>query len=130
MLNYDTLLALTHFKGHPVGGFGGANKNIGIGCADGRLGKKWIHTVEGSDDQWSIATEEIMERISESTKATMLELEQVEEAGKEAIIEVQKERQEERQKELELAVQEYNLKDADLLLLKEKEIYDNVYKQP
>lgn len=61
----------------------------------------------------------------ESTKATMLELDQVEEAGKEAIIEVQKERQEERQKELELAVQEYNLKEADLLLLKEKEIYDN-----
>ena len=71
MLNYDSLLALTHFKGHPVGGFGGANKNIGIGCADGRLGKKWIHTAEGSDDQWSIVTEEIMERISESTKATI-----------------------------------------------------------
>ncbi len=71
MLNYDSLVALTHFKGHTVGGFGGANKNIGIGCADGRIGKKWIHTAEGSDDQWSIVMEEIMERISESTKATI-----------------------------------------------------------
>ena len=71
MLNYDSLLALTHFKGHAMGGFGGSNKNIGIGCADGRLGKKWIHTKEGSDDMWSIAEEELMERISESTKATI-----------------------------------------------------------
>ena len=71
MLNYDSLLALTHFKGHAMGGFGGSNKNIGIGCADGRLGKKWIHTKEGSGDMWSIAEEELMERISESTKATI-----------------------------------------------------------
>ena len=71
MLNYDSLLALTHFKGHTMGGFGGSNKNIGIGCADGRLGKKWIHTKEGSDDMWSFAEEELMERISESTKATI-----------------------------------------------------------
>ena len=39
MLNYDSLLVLTHFKGHAMGGFGGSNKNIGIGCADGRIGK-------------------------------------------------------------------------------------------
>ena len=71
MLNYDSLLALTHFKGHAMGGFGGSNKNIGIGCADGRIGKKWIHTKEGSDNMWSIAEEELMERMSESTKATI-----------------------------------------------------------
>ena len=71
MLNYDSLLVLTHFKGHTMGGFGGSNKNIGIGCADGRIGKKEIHTVLGSDDMWSIAEEELMERISESTKATI-----------------------------------------------------------
>ena len=33
--DYDSFLALTHFKGHVMGGFGGSNKNIGIGCADG-----------------------------------------------------------------------------------------------
>ena len=68
---YDSLLTLTHFKGHAMGGFGGSNKNIGIGCADGRIGKKEIHTAAGSDDMWSIAEEELMERISESTKATI-----------------------------------------------------------
>ena len=71
MLNYDSMLALTHFKGHTMGGFGGSNKNIGIGCADGRIGKKAIHTVEGSSNMWSIAEEELMERISESTKASI-----------------------------------------------------------
>ena len=71
MLDYDSLLVLTHFKGHTMGGFGGSNKNIGIGCADGRIGKAEIHTAAGSDNQWSIAEEELMERISESTKATV-----------------------------------------------------------
>ena len=70
MLEYDSLLALTHFKGHTMGGFGGSNKNIGIGCADGRLGKAMIHTYPGQD-QWSIAEEEFMERMTESTKATI-----------------------------------------------------------
>ena len=68
---YDSLVVLTHFKGHTMGGFGGSNKNLGIGCADGRIGKKMIHQREGSDDKWSIAEEELMERISESTKATV-----------------------------------------------------------
>ncbi|MBQ6053433.1 MAG: DUF362 domain-containing protein [Clostridia bacterium] len=71
MLNYDSMLVLTHFKGHSMGGFGGSNKNIGIGCADGRIGKAEIHTAAGSDNMWSIAEEELMERISESTKATI-----------------------------------------------------------
>ena len=70
MLNYDSLLALTHFKGHTQGGFGGSNKNLGIGCADGRIGKMWIHTTPG-EDMWSISMEELMERIAESTKATI-----------------------------------------------------------
>ena len=71
LLNYDSLLVLTHFKGHTMGGFGGSNKNIGIGCADGRVGKKEIHTPAGSDDMWGIAEEELMERISESTKSVV-----------------------------------------------------------
>ena len=70
MVDYDSMLVLTHFKGHMMGGFGGSNKNIGIGCADGRIGKKWIHSREG-EDMWSIAEEELMERITESTKATI-----------------------------------------------------------
>ena len=67
---YDSLLVLTHFKGHTMGGFGGSNKNIGIGMADGRIGKAMIHTYPGQD-QWSISQEEFMERMTESTKATI-----------------------------------------------------------
>ncbi|MBR2547158.1 MAG: DUF362 domain-containing protein [Eubacterium sp.] len=71
LLDYDSLLVLTHFKGHTMGGFGGSNKNIGIGCADGRIGKKAIHTAAGSDDMWSIDEEELMERMTESTKSVV-----------------------------------------------------------
>ena len=69
MLKYDNLVVLTHFKGHTMGGFGGSNKNIGIGCADGKIGKKWIHEKNG--DQWGVNQEELMEKITESTKATI-----------------------------------------------------------
>ena len=71
LLEYDSMLALTHFKGHTKGGFGGSNKNIGIGCADGRIGKKMIHTTPGSEDMWDIGMEEFMERMTESTKAAV-----------------------------------------------------------
>ena len=71
LLNYDALLTLTHFKGHTKGGFGGSDKNIGIGCADGRIGKAEIHTTPGSDNMWDISDEEFMERMTESTKATI-----------------------------------------------------------
>ena len=66
---YDSLLVLTHYKGHTKGGFGGSCKNIGIGCADGRVGKAMIHTTPGSDDMWDISNEEFMERMTESAKA-------------------------------------------------------------
>lgn len=68
---YQSLVVLTHFKGHAMGGFGGSDKNIGIGCADGRIGKAWIHTRAGSSNQWSISEEEMMERMTESTKAVV-----------------------------------------------------------
>ena len=71
ILNYDSMFVLTHFKGHTQGGFGGSAKNIGIGCADGRIGKGMIHQAEGSDDQWSITEEEFMERMMESAKAVV-----------------------------------------------------------
>lgn len=67
--DYNSLVVLTHFKGHTQGGFGGSDKNIGIGCADGRVGKAWIHTTPNQDNQWDIAKEEFMERMTESAKA-------------------------------------------------------------
>ncbi len=42
MKNYDSMLVLSHFKGHPMGGFGGAIKNLSIGFASSR-GKNYIH---------------------------------------------------------------------------------------
>ncbi len=69
LTNYDSLFTLTHFKGHTQGGFGGSNKNIGIGCADGRIGKGMIHAKDGN--QWGVGKEELMEKITESTKATI-----------------------------------------------------------
>ena len=71
LLNYDSLLVLTHFKGHTQGGFGGSNKNIGIGCADGRIGKAMIHTTPNQDNQRDIAKEEFMERMTESAKSVV-----------------------------------------------------------
>ncbi len=71
LVNYDSFVTLTHFKGHTQGGFGGSNKNIGIGCADGRVGKAWIHTTPHQDNQWDIAKEEFMERMAESTKSVV-----------------------------------------------------------
>ena len=70
IINYDSMITLTHFKGHTMGGFGGSNKNLGIGCADGRIGKAMIHSYPGKG-QWSIAKEDFMERMTESTKATV-----------------------------------------------------------
>ena len=68
--NYDSMLVLTHFKGHTNGGFGGSNKNIGIGCAEAQRGKRAIHTIPGQDI-WSISKEEFMERMTESSKAVI-----------------------------------------------------------
>lgn len=70
LLNYDSMVVLTHFKGHSMGGFGGSIKNIAIGNADGKVGKKMLHTDPG-DGQWSVNGERFMEYMVESAKATV-----------------------------------------------------------
>ena len=47
--NYDSMLVLSHFKGHPMGGFGGALKQLSIGCAS-RRGKAYIHSAGSNED--------------------------------------------------------------------------------
>lgn len=47
LLNYNSMLVLSHFKGHPMGGYGGALKQLSIGCASSK-GKAWIHSGGGS----------------------------------------------------------------------------------
>ncbi len=64
LLNYNSLLVYTHFKGHTSGGFGGSLKNIGIGCASGQVGKRQIH-----GEGWEKG-KLFLERMVESGKAT------------------------------------------------------------
>lgn len=51
LLNYDSMLVLAHFKGHPMGGYGGSLKQLSIGCAS-RAGKALIHSAGASDDRY------------------------------------------------------------------------------
>ena len=53
LVNYDSMLVLSHFKGHPMGGYGGALKQLSIGCASSE-GKAWIHSAGQSKDQYTI----------------------------------------------------------------------------
>jgi uncharacterized protein len=72
MLNYDSMIVLTHFKGHAMGGFGGSLKNIAIGCADGPIGKKMVHAAPDNEhyENW-LKGEPFQENMVESAKATM-----------------------------------------------------------
>ena len=65
--DYDSLIVLTHFKGHAMGGFGGSLKNIAIGCASGKKGKAQIHGLEAGDE-W-IMGDVLMESMADSGKA-------------------------------------------------------------
>lgn len=51
IMNYDSMLVLVHFKGHPMGGYGGALKQLAIGCAS-RAGKALIHSGGKTDDRY------------------------------------------------------------------------------
>ena len=79
LINYDSVVVLTHFKGHAMGGFGGSLKNIAIGMASGQLGKRQVHGYTGVEmpppgPVWFDGTfplkEEFMERMADSGKAT------------------------------------------------------------
>ena len=50
MANYDSMLVISHFKGHPMGGYGGAIKQLSIGCSSS-VGKTWIHSAGKEKDQ-------------------------------------------------------------------------------
>ena len=76
MANYDSMLVLSHFKGHPMGGFGGALKNMSIGVAS-TAGKLNIHSA-GAENQeqsyvWSHlpAQDDFLESMAEACSAVM-----------------------------------------------------------
>ena len=61
---YDSMVVLTHFKGHSMGGYGGSLKNIAIGCADAKVGKAMQHNAD-----FSIRGAHFMEHMAEAGKA-------------------------------------------------------------
>lgn len=66
--DYDSMVVLTHFKGHGMGGFGGSLKNISVGCASGKTGKKQLHTPVGGS-KWGFTGERFMENMVEAGSA-------------------------------------------------------------
>ncbi len=72
-LNYDFTVILSHFKGHAMGGFGGAIKNMSIGIASSK-GKAWIHSAGKTKDQNKVwgdlpAQDDFLESMAEAAKA-------------------------------------------------------------
>ena len=72
-LNYDFTVVLSHFKGHAMGGFGGAIKNISIGIASS-AGKAWIHSAgktKNAAEMWSALPpqDDFLESMAEAAKA-------------------------------------------------------------
>ncbi len=68
--NYDSLLVLSHFKGHPMGGFGGALKNISIGLASSH-GKAYIHGVGDVNAFWTSDHDSFLESMADASKSVM-----------------------------------------------------------
>ena len=64
LVDYDSMVVLTHFKGHSMGGYGGSLKNIAIGCADGEVGKIMQH-----GRGFSVRNAAFMENMVEAGKA-------------------------------------------------------------
>lgn len=68
MKNYDSMLVLSHFKGHPMGGFGGALKNISIGIASS-YGKAYIHGAGKPDEMWTANHDAFLESMADASKS-------------------------------------------------------------
>lgn len=68
--NYDSMLVLSHFKGHPMGGFGGVLKNISIGLASSH-GKANIHGAGKPEEIWTADHDLFLESMAEADKTIM-----------------------------------------------------------
>ena len=70
---YDSMLVLSHFKGHPMGGYGGALKQLSIGCASSS-GKAYIHSAGRTTDQYDLwvdlpTQEKFLESMADASKS-------------------------------------------------------------
>ncbi len=68
--NYDSMLVLSHFKGHQMGGFGGALKNMSIGIASS-YGKAYIHGAGNPDEMWTCEQDKFLESMADADKSVM-----------------------------------------------------------
>ena len=84
LANYDSMLVLSHFKGHPMGGFGGALKNISIGLASSH-GKAVIHGAGKPEEIWTADHDSFLESMAEASSTILDRF-----AGKIAFINVMK----------------------------------------
>jgi hypothetical protein len=70
LANYDSMLVLSHFKGHPMGGFGGALKNISIGIASSH-GKAYIHGAGIEKNIWSANHDAFLDSMADAAKSVV-----------------------------------------------------------
>ena len=70
LADYDSMLVLSHFKGHPMGGYGGALKNISIGIASSH-GKAYIHGVKDVNAIWTADHDSFLECMADAAKSVV-----------------------------------------------------------
>ena len=68
--NYDSLLVLSHFKGHPMGGYGGALKQLSIGVASS-YGKAYIHGAGKPENIWTADHDSFLESMADAASSVV-----------------------------------------------------------
>ena len=68
MADYDSMLVLAHFKGHPMGGYGGALKQLAIGCASS-YGKAYVHGAGNTDECWTADPDFFLESMADAASS-------------------------------------------------------------
>ena len=68
--NYNSMLVLSHFKGHPMGGYGGALKQLSIGCASS-YGKAYIHGAGEPEKIWTADHDQFLESMADAAKSVV-----------------------------------------------------------
>ena len=68
--NYDSMLVLSHFKGHPMGGYGGALKQLSIGVASS-YGKAYIHGAGVPEDIWMAEHDSFLESMADAASSVV-----------------------------------------------------------
>ena len=68
--NYNSMLVLSHFKGHPMGGYGGALKQLSIGCASS-YGKAYIHGAGKPEEIWTANHDKFLESMADAASSVV-----------------------------------------------------------